>query len=465
VLTVLSIAEIVGAALGTTFAVLGLASIALAGLRSNKPDRSLIWFGTFTALYGIRLIARSDAVHSVLPFTPTVWDTLDTVITYIILTPLALLFWSIFGSEWPTLLRRLWQADLVYGIAATAWDLIRARSGEAMPLNAIAVVANVVPCSIAGLAALKRDGWSPEGTAVAVGLTLFTAVALAESIHGGLLGAIDLEPFAMFVLLIAIGYAVSSRVFRAERRLAIVGRELEMARRIQQSILPKRIPSVPGLRVGAHYEPMTEVAGDFYELVAMPDQQLAVLVADVSGHGVPAAIVAAMVKMALATQGDELGDPGLVLTRMNRALAGRFESAYVTATFAVIDGASRTMAYASAGHPPPLLSRSNGDVLPLDERGLVLGMLPDATYCTTRVDNLAVGDRLVFYTDGLTEAARADDEFFGDRALRAALANSQREPAERMALGLAASARRWANLGNASFADDVTLVVVSVEPS
>jgi len=246
-------------------------------------------------------------------------------------------------------------------------------------------------------------------------------------------------------------------VFQTERRMAAVGRELETARQIQRSILPKRPPAIDGLSIAAHYDSMAEVAGDFYDFVVTPSGQLGVLVADVSGHGVPAALVASMVKIALAVQEGEIVDPGLVLARMNRALCGRFELAYVTATFALIDPEARRLTYAAAGHPSPLLVRSGGRVDSLDERGMVLGFLPDAAYASATVQNLEAGDRLVFYTDGITEASRTDGEFFGDRQFRETLTLGRSQPADRFLATLIARAREWTG---ADFADDVTVVVV-----
>jgi sigma-B regulation protein RsbU (phosphoserine phosphatase) len=223
--------------------------------------------------------------------------------------------------------------------------------------------------------------------------------------------------------------------------MAAVGRELDTARRIQQAILPKGVPSVPGLAVATHYASMSEVAGDLFDFVVTPSGQLGVLVADVSGHGVPAAIVASMVKIALAVQEGDVADPGVVLTRMNRALCGRFELAYVTAVFALIDPVAGTLTYASAGHPSPLIVR----------------FLPDVTYTSTVVEDFGPGDRVVFYTDGITEASRPDGEFYGDRRFHQTVLAGLSQPADGFTASLVADARRWVN---ADFADDVTLVVV-----
>jgi serine phosphatase RsbU (regulator of sigma subunit) len=202
---------------------------------------------------------------------------------------------------------------------------------------------------------------------------------------------------------------------------------------------------------------MTEVAGDLYDFVTTPAGQLGILVADVSGHGVPAAIVASMVKIALAVQEGEIADPGTVLARMNRALYGRFERAYVTAVFALIDPAARTVTYASAGHPSPLLRRGDGRIESLDERGIVLGFLPEVDYTSTLVRDLAAGDRVIFYTDGITEAARGDGEFFGDREFQRILTAGAGPAPDQCITTLVEAARRWVG---ADFADDVTVVVV-----
>jgi phosphoserine phosphatase RsbU/P len=286
--------------------------------------------------------------------------------------------------------------------------------------------------------------------------------ALYETVRGSMFGRWSVEPFAMLILIVCLGYAAANRVFANERRVAAVSRELETARRIQQSILPKANPSVKGLRVASHYEPMTEVAGDLFDFVVTPSGQLGVLVADVSGHGVPAAIVASMVKIGLATQRDSIADPGAVLIELNRALYGQFELAYVTATFLLLDPAAGRLAYASAGHPPPVLVRRSGTLERLDRGGMVLGFVPDMHYATTAVHGLVPGDRVLLYTDGLTEASRDGGEFFGDRQLDRALTAFQDLPLDQFTPRLVDAARRWAGVPAGALADDVTIVAVEI---
>jgi sigma-B regulation protein RsbU (phosphoserine phosphatase) len=464
-------AELIGAMLGTLFLTLGVAAAVAATLRAERRDRALLWFGVATALYGLRLIVRSEAVREVLPDAS--WLRVEHFITYIIIVPGALLAESALPTASRGVLRFMWRANLAAAAVALAWDLSASRSGAAMPLNQAAVVANITILLVLVAIEIRSRRLTRDAWIVLAGVAVFAATALYETIRGGLFEYFDLEPAAMLVLVGCLGYVVVKHVFHSERRMAAVGRELETARRIQQSILPKGVPSVPGLAVATHYDSMSEVAGDLFDFVVTPSGQLGVLVADVSGHGVPAAIVASMVKIALAVQEGEIDDPGAVLTRMNRALCGRFELAYVTAVFALIDPVAGTLTYASAGHPAPLLLRVGGSpdtggsraaptgegatVESLDEREMVLGFLPDVTYTSTVVRELATGDRVVFYTDGITEASRADGEFYGDRRFQEIMLAGLAQSPDGFTASLVADARQWAGQ---DFADDVTVVVI-----
>jgi sigma-B regulation protein RsbU (phosphoserine phosphatase) len=445
---VFNASDVVGALLGTLFITLGLAAIGGAHLRSDTRDRSLIWFGVFTLLYGVRLTARSDVIAATMGLPQIIWDYIDVSITYAIFVPAVLLNLAIFGPGPRDVLRHLWKLDLLFAVAAITWDLSAGRPGRAMFLNP-----PLLPRA-------NPKTWSRAAWLVVGGLSVFTATALYETVYGGMFGRWSLEPFAMLILVLCLGYAAANLVFTNERRIAAVSRELETARRIQQSILPKQAPSVNGVRVASHYEPMSEVAGDLFDFVATRSGQLGVLVADVSGHGVPAAIIASMVKIGLATQRDSVEDPGAVLTELNRALYGQFELAYVTATFLLIDPAARRLAYASAGHPPSLLVRRAGGIERLDRGGVVLGFVPEMHYTTSAIHDLAPGDRIVLYTDGLTEATRDGGEFFGDRQLDVLLATSRHLPLDQFTPRLVDAARAWAGVPSGALADDVTVVAV-----
>src|SRR5271167_1751022 len=138
------------------------------------------------------------------------------------------------------------------------------------------------------------------------------------------------------------------------QQLLAIQKELETARQIQLSILPAEIPKIEGLDIAARYVPMSSVAGDFYDFIIVDEKHLGILVADVSGHGMPAALIASMLKIALASQVAHAFDPGRVLGGLNQSLCGKFKHHFVTAAYLFVDREKNTMSYAGAGHPPLL---------------------------------------------------------------------------------------------------------------
>ena len=184
--------------------------------------------------------------------------------------------------------------------------------------------------------------------------------------------------------------------------------------------------------------------------------QVGILVADVAGHGVPAALVASMVKLAFSTQAEHAGDPARVLTAMNQILCRHIEGTFVTAIYAVVDTERGAISVASAGHPPLLVRRAGGGVDESDEHGLMLGFLPQASYGTCRMA-LRAGDRLLLYTDGVPEAQNPRGDFLDADGLRRWLAASEGTDAAHVADAALDHLRRWR--GAAAFDDDVTLVV------
>ena len=148
---------------------------------------------------------------------------------------------------------------------------------------------------------------------------------------------------AAVVLYGALGYLAARHVIGAELSLAALRQELDTARRIQEAILPPGPPNAPRLAVAARYLPMTEVAGDLYDFAELEDGRTGVLVADVSGHGVAAALVSSMTKVAFQAQAAHHDDPARVLAGMNRMLGTRLDGKFVTAAYICLDAAEGTL--------------------------------------------------------------------------------------------------------------------------
>lgn len=243
-----------------------------------------------------------------------------------------------------------------------------------------------------------------------------------DETRGFEVGAVDYihKPFSPAVVAARVQTHLALRQTREqlEQQLSAIRNELETARQIQLSILPGEVPRLAGLDIAARYVPMSSVAGDFYDFLPVDENRIGILVADVSGHGMPAALIASMLKIAFAAQVASALDPAAVLSGLNQALCGKFQSHFVTAAYALIDTERRTLRYAGAGHPPLLVrERSSAKVRDVLENGLFLGYFPEATYSTVEIP-FQPGDWVLLYTDGISEMMNPNEEQFGEKRLK-----------------------------------------------
>jgi phosphoserine phosphatase RsbU/P len=245
------------------------------------------------------------------------------------------------------------------------------------------------------------------------------------------------------------------------KQLIAINIELEMARQIQLSILPRDTPKIHGLEIVARYMPMTSVAGDFYDFIIVDEKHVGVLIADVSGHGLPSALIASMLQVALTAQSAHAFDPARVLSGLNQALCGKFEHNFVTAAYVYVDMEEKLMTYAGAGHPPILLWRnSEGKVEEVLENGLFLGMFPEATYASRQLP-VAASDRVILYTDGIPETKDPSEQEFGTARIMKFMGNSKSLAVDKFAEGLLDELSRWSGQPRGQGQqDDITVLTI-----
>jgi len=205
----------------------------------------------------------------------------------------------------------------------------------------------------------------------------------------------------------------NARRFQSERALRVAfDREAQEARAIQQALLPKSSPYIPGYVISGRSVPARAVGGDFYDFVPFPDGRLGIVLADVSGKGTAAALLMSATRGVFRSLAEACCTPGEVLSRMNELLVNDFPAGkFVTMVYAVLDPATKNVVFANAGHLRPLLIDNDGEHFLETERGLPLG-LSCSEYSETEV-TLSEGSRLVFYSDGITEAVNQDEEEYG----------------------------------------------------
>ncbi len=274
-----------------------------------------------------------------------------------------------------------------------------------------------------------------------------------------LLPLVDALGFA--VLLFSLGYVALEIVFTNERRLLSIETELETARQIQSSILPTSVPELDNLRIAACYHPMTSVAGDFYQFVQSNKNHLGILVADVSGHGVPAALISSMIKVAMQSVAVYAHDPARVLGGLNRILWSEAHGQFASAAYVWIDTENHNALYSAAGHPPLLCWRNKkGEMQRIESNGLLFGVEPDSAYPVCSVP-LELSDRFLLYTDGVTETENAAGEAFGDHQLERVVHDNQLQPACELSRQVLSELQRWRPAA-VNQEDDITLIVIDV---
>jgi serine phosphatase RsbU (regulator of sigma subunit) len=248
--------------------------------------------------------------------------------------------------------------------------------------------------------------------------------------------------------------------------------DLQMAREIQQALLPQQYPRIPAnvtgsegwLRFSHCYQPAGAVSGDFFHVQSISDTAAGVFICDVMGHGVRSAFITAMLR-ALVEELRSLGnDPGVLLTRMNCELRSILKQTggpmFATAFYLMADVNTGEIRYAKAGHPNPLHLRRSADLLEAlscaaGTQGPPLGLFDESRY-GTNTGSLAAGDMILFYTDGVHEVFDREEHEFGDRGLQAAIMKRRGLPLDNLLSGVVSDARDFA--GNSHFSDDVCLV-------
>lgn len=452
-------------ALGFMLVGVGLASSGLALTNRGTSLVPLSAFGALAFLYGASFLVASSTLAPLLGVSRQTLVFLSAFIYYVLPIPGLIYAEQVRGPGWHGALRRLWQLSLPLAVAFMAYDLAAETPFASFRVYGIYVTA------VMSILLLHVVLWRQPDPVETAARMLGTGLLVLSVIHDTLVAfeilpwRVSLQIVGATALLLSLGFVTLRRLLADQRQLAAVERELSMATRIQSAILPRDVPTLAGLRIAVRYVPSRFVAGDVYGFHTIDAHRLGVLIADVTGHGVPAALIASMTTAVFTAQIDHAADPGYVLTAMNRALAGRFDSQFVSAAYAVIDARRGVLQYSIAGHPPPFLYRkASAALVPLADAALVLGVLPDVQYSTSEVP-FEPGDRLVLYTDGVSEAGNARGEWFGDEALAAFAAREAHLATDAFSHHLLAEIERWTGHSAAgqAFEDDLTFVVVDAE--
>ena len=403
---------------GAIFLFIGLAACCIAGIRGRSGARLFIWLGIWSAMYGVSVLTRSQAVIAALPHSIQISvPYVNTGGAYLIVVVASLAFLELSLGRLRLLIKIVLLGGTAVAVVGIGWFVYGGSEDKFLPYNHLAVVCFLlIVITVVGVKKLSdRYVVLLNRGVLATGTLVFAIEALWVHLARRLEyppppPLLDHLSFAAFLL--SFGYVAVQISSVTERRLLSIENELELARQLQFSILPTTIPEVQNARIAVAYRPMTAVAGDFYEFVPIDGKQVGFLVADVTGHGVPAALVASMIKVGMQSVVPCAHDPREVLRGLNRILFRQSLNRFASAAYLWLDTENRKAVYSAAGHPP-LLCWREGKLERIESNGLLFGVTPDPDY-PVRDLPIYSGDRFLLYTDGVIEPENASGDSFGD---------------------------------------------------
>jgi phosphoserine phosphatase RsbU/P len=253
--------------------------------------------------------------------------------------------------------------------------------------------------------------------------------------------------------------AVQARLATGRKTEAQIQRELIEARELQENLLTNPSLTVPGIEIAIKWQPAKTVGGDYVAAFEVDDYHVALCVADVVGKGLPAALLMSNFQAALQSLALQFSSPAEVSTRLNRVLYSNIPlHKFITAFYGVVNIPNRSFTFTNAGHNPSLLVRANGECLRLEAGGSVLGAFADLTYAEGTLQ-LSAGDRLLLFTDGLSEAVDQNNEQFGEQRLIDLLREYRDRTPEELKQIIFDAVAEFCGY---SFCDDAALMIVSV---
>ena len=392
-------------------------------------------------------------------------------------------------TTWRRLLQMLWQVPvfaipfaLFFAVlfggtsGGSFWETLRVSYGISLTFTASVMLLMWAVFHLSPLRAL-RDPADDDRAGIVRTSVAHTLVAIVGSLLGAFLVHLFIIPgflgggrqwitVGMFSLLFAImglAIAFALQFHQSSIDKAKADQELDLARRIQESFLVQEFPRLERMDVHAVNVSSQQVSGDFYDFVPAGPGRWLLAIADVTGKGVPAALLSSMLLASLRTQaGSDEQSPARIVSTMNRlAYRSTLTEQFATFFMARLDERTGALAYTNAGHNYPIVIRRDGRVELLEAGGVIVGILEEFPYVESSIQ-LTSGDLFLAYTDGVTEAMDASGEFYGEERLTAVLSGlptglSAREIIERIVADL----RRF--LAGVEAGDDITLLAVRVQ--
>lgn len=269
------------------------------------------------------------------------------------------------------------------------------------------------------------------------------------------------KPFDKTELLARVKTHIKTKELVFENKnLVALKEELHIAKKIQLATLPKQLPKSLFYQIYTHYLPMTMIGGDYFNFFALSEKKLGIFIADVSGHGIPAALISSMVNIVFQSLKALAEKPGELLKSMNKILMGQMEEQFLTASYTFLDLESMKINVARCGHEPTLiLEYSSKDIQKIQPRGKAIGLVLDNPVAEEVID-ISKKDKIILYTDGITESMNQNNDMFSEKRLFQVLKSNTSNSGDKIIHDIEQNLTEWK--GKPFFDDDITMVVVDI---
>jgi phosphoserine phosphatase RsbU/P len=445
--------------IGFMYIFLGIIAFLIFALRIRKSEGFIFYLGLLNITYGLKFLNNNPLFQFSELSLSSFWVYGMPIVSLIF--PIAFILFIRYFIGWGWKKSILWL--LIYSLLQ---GVLRIISDYSHPARDIYGTTNTIFGYLAIVVLflhlfLPKMRKNQEVQIISFGLGLYLLAIFYDNmavvpIH------ISFQHPAYMIFNICLIYVAFRRITSTEKAYLAVKQDLETARTIQNAILPETNPKGKGFEVSSAYLPMALIGGDYYDY-QLSNKSIGLLIADVSGHGISAALIASMLKVAFASQINNSRNPAVVLQQINQSLNGQLNNEFITAGYMAIDLENRELTYSSAGHPPMLVyRRNNNEISEINVGGIPIGVNPEATYIETKIQ-LFVGDRLILYTDGVTDVFNLSGEAMGKTRFIDLIKESKNLIADDTIESILTGINRWTGKKEfESHDDDITLIVFDI---
>lgn len=449
--------------LGFMYIILGIIAMFIFSFRIKRFEGYIFYLGLLNLSFGLKFLYDNPLIRLTEIPSPTFWEYAMPIIAFII--PVAFILFIRYFIGWGWKKSILWL--LIYSVFQGVVKIIADYSEPAQDIygttNTIfGLLAAVVLFSHLFLPDMRKNR---EVQIIGAGLGFYLLAILYDNLAQmqWLPEKLSFDEPAYLFFNVCLIYVAIRRITNTEKEFLAVKQDLETARNIQNAILPDINPKGEKYEVASAYMPMALIGGDYYDYHLKNQHDVGILIADVSGHGISAALIASMIKVAFNSQVGNAQHPATVLQRMNMGLSDQLNNEFITAGYLGLNLKTKKIIYSSAGHPPLIIYRRKiNEMKEISVPGIPIGVFPETSFRDTTFQ-VKPGDRLILYTDGVMDAMNKSGEQFGKQRFMDLIIETKNLLAEDAIDSMVQKINRWSELKeNEAHEDDITLIILDI---